>query len=234
MEVLPSKTVSERRAFSINFGDELPWGSVITGARLDVRVFSGVDPSPRRIFARFISITGPEVVFQVKQGLPGVTYALTLRVAVGAVWYERECLLSVLSDFADTGPLFPVALSVTSMPYAQIYYSNISCSISLGAGTLTGVVTHAHLDNAFIDVSIQPQVGALYIPTVYTGNTDYLSVSIQPITGTLVIPIVPAGSLANASVSISPNNGRVFLSIKAKVNDTASVQITLGTGTLTS
>ena len=84
--ILPAKLVNERLMFLIDYGDELPWGSIITRAKITVTVSSGEDPTPQKVFSQVWDIDGTIVTYQVRNGLPGVVYDLNTAVQVSGEW----------------------------------------------------------------------------------------------------------------------------------------------------
>ncbi len=226
MNILPSKTVSERRTFTANFGDELPWDPVITFVKIDVRVFSGVDPKPRDIFARIVTITGPEVVYQVKKGLPGVIYCITVSVTVGGVVYSKDYNLAVLTDQADTGGLFPVQQSVTSEPYPQIYKDAVVTTlVPLSGSSVTRIVFHANMQSGSYTAFLRPTGGQVRSITLTTYPVVEDSVAfLVPTGGSIEFP--PRGFVyEKASAVLRPIDGSVTAVPKGFVDDTASATL---------
>ena len=135
--------------------------------------------------------------------MPGVTYALTLRVAVGATWYEREMLLSVLTDKADTGPLFPVALSVTSTPYARIYKDNVFVGLVPldGAGAeIRRIVIPVTVQSDHIAYSLTPLGGFIREPIVpVTVDPDHIVYSLIPAAGEIRLARISANWIRSIS-----------------------------------
>lgn len=207
--ILPSKFVSERIMFTVDFGDRLPWGSVVTLAKIIVEVFSGVDTVPQRVFSQVYSIDGTKVTFQVKAGLAGVIYNLITAVQVATKWYYFEMKLAVLPDSANLAPLYPLTRVFTSLPYVQFTKDEVVPSVFPTGGLLLVVLYKHPMQPDNVNTSLIPTGGDLFVKPV-PPFIDKVDTSLLPTNGALLIP--PIGNFFDkVNTSIVPTNGALFL-----------------------
>lgn len=235
--ILPSKLVNERIMFTIDYGDRLAWGSVITQARIIVEVFSGVDTSPQQVFAQVYAIEGTNVTYQVQLGLPGVIYTLIIAVEVLSTWTYYEVKLAVLPDLSDaeatrvTDALYPLTRVLTSLPYVQFVKEETNLSV-VPTGGLMLVLLYLHtVQPDKVDIQIVPTGGDLFVkPLPYV--IDKVNLSILPTNGALLIP--PLRYLFDKTdLSIVPTNGALKLALKANQDpDDVNVSIVPTNGAL--
>jgi hypothetical protein len=231
MSVLPSKTVTERKMFSVDFGDILPWNPVITFARMQVSVFSGVDPAPQQVFWKVVSITGTTVVFQVRLGLVGVVYRLNCQVEVGGQWYDKEVNLAIREDFADVSGLYPFTRFFTSRPYAQQLQSDqINASLLITSGDLDTLLLSADLEDDELLATLIPLDGALFNSTP-PGVFDEVDAVITLTSGVLKEP--PRGDVRDRiDAVIFPSSGLMFNGPQGLLVDEVDATLTITSGTL--
>lgn len=199
MLTLPSKLASERIQFTIDYSDMLPWGAVISSARLIVTVSSGVDALPQQVFWKIVSIIGNKVTYRVRLGTPGVIYLLTFGAYAGAVWYEKARKLAILLDYANIAALYPFTRIFTSLPYgAEIVGINYSEAVAFLGGELKSIGL-GYLPNDS-DTEITALVGGLLRETP-TGNVVESSNSIPTLVGGL-LQAVATGNVVESSNSI--------------------------------
>ena len=97
--IVPSKAVSETIEVLFNFQDQMPFGTVISGANVTATVFSGVDPDPMAIINGVPALVeGFNIKQEITAGLAGVTYILVCSVAVsGGLVLTKEAYLAVIA-----------------------------------------------------------------------------------------------------------------------------------------
>ncbi len=164
MNTLPIKLVNERLMFTIDYGDKLPWGSVITLAAITVEVFSGEDAHPQRVFSQVWEINGTAVTFQVRQGLPGVIYSLQTKVKFNDDWLYRDLKLAVMPDHGDVGALYPLTRIFTSLPYVQLVQDSVESVVSPVNGFLVRLLYDATTQPDNVDIGMLPVDGDLFEP----------------------------------------------------------------------
>jgi hypothetical protein len=231
MRVLPSKTVTERRMFSVDFGDILPWAPTITFARMRVTALSGEDDTPQQVFWKVVSITGTVVTFQVRLGLPGVIYQLKCEVEVGGEWYDRDIKLAILPDFADVSGLYPITATFVSMPYAiQAEPDNLAVGFFPESGELDTVLLEALTEPDDLLLGFFPDSGELFI----LGNPEFvddLNVTMIPVSGFLASP--PSGTFKdNLNLTFFPTNGVLLNPPIGDVKDNLSITFAPSSGSL--
>lgn len=170
MEALPSKSETERIIFAVDYGDELSVGSILSSAWIYVSVHSGDDDNPKRVYRRVFARIGTLVLYQVGGGLPGVVYNLETSITSGDLALTRNFKLAILPDSVDTGELYPLTRSVTTHPYAQIYYDLPIVTFENISGILKTVVVKGYLPDEFVICGMAPTGGSLYLPG--TGTID--------------------------------------------------------------
>lgn len=194
MEALPSKSESERIIFAVDYGDDLPLGSILTSAWIYVSVHSGIDENPKRLYRRVFARIGTLVLYQVGAGIPGVVYNLETVITSGDIQIARNFKLAITPDAADTGNLYPLTRSVTTQPYAQIYYDATVSSLVSIFGELTTVVVEGVLPTDSLSIGMRPIGGSLLLP-----GTGLMAPSIME--GTLlayggILKLPPSGTVA--------------------------------------
>lgn len=210
MYLLPTKSVTERLTIVANFADEIPWESTISEVSAEVKVASGIDPTPQKVFWRYSTITGPEVTFQVRAGLPGVIYVVKIGAKVGTSWYFREAKLAVIKDFADGPALFTPTTIVTSHPYPQIWYDQTTSEmIPLRGGRLHVTLIESNLADDRTNPIFRFREGQLFEvpPPEFIDKTSSLAF---PASGKLFIP--PPGTLdpSKTDVLVRPQTGKMY------------------------
>jgi hypothetical protein len=103
IQVLESKLVPEDVNISFDFLSRLKIGETVGTAACVMSVLSGIDANPAAMLSGLPSISGSIVSQKVIDGLPGVTYILSIsiRTSLNNV-YVTEGKLSVLSSNAAT------------------------------------------------------------------------------------------------------------------------------------
>lgn len=138
--ILPTKFENERIMFTIDYGDMLPWGSVVELAKITVEVSSGNDPYPQRVFSQIWDIEGTIVTYQVRRGVPGVIYRLLTAVLVAGNWIYKEVRLAIAPDHGDVGSLYPLTRILTTHPYIQYYDTPLVSFLSAAGGELRTIL----------------------------------------------------------------------------------------------
>ena len=152
--ILPAKLVNERLMFVIDYGDKLPWGSVITLAKITVDVSSGTDPSPQRVFSQTWDIDGTKVTYQVRQGLPGVIYNLNTAVHVAGEWLHMTMKLAVMPDSGDVGALYPLTRIFTSLPYYQYIQDGLDFDVAFVDAFTQGIFVAYTVPAESLDIDL--------------------------------------------------------------------------------
>lgn len=247
--ILPAKLVNERLMFLIDYGDKLPWGSVVTGAKIEVTVSSGEDTTPQKVFSQVWDIDGTIVTYQVRNGLPGVVYDLNTAVQVSGEWLYMTVKLAVLPDSGDVGALYPLTRVFTSLPYVQLMTDEISQSLEPTSGVLVQVLYESDLQPDNVDISMTPNGGELIPPA--TGKfldevtlsaatpTDgdlftpppaiadpgacVSDVALEPSTGILAIPPLGNIQIEEIDLVLVPTGGTLSTSINPDWADVASL-----------
>lgn len=230
MRVLPSKTVAERRMFSVDFGDILPWAPTITFARMRVSVFSGTDGTPQQVFWKVISITGTVVIFQVRLGTPGVIYSLKCEVEVNGKWYDRDVKLAILTDFADVSGLYPFTQIFTSGPYAIEWFDEVNVDLAVVSGILDTLLVEAEMEGDDVNVTFAAVSGALFAsqpPEII----DNVNVTLTPMSGTIKVP--PNGTIVDrVDVTMFPQVGTLKPGPQGLMSDEIDVTMIPMSGSL--
>lgn len=230
--ILPAKLVNERLMFLIDYGDKLPWGSVVTGAKIEVTVSSGEDTTPQKVFSQVWGIDGTIVTYQVRNGLPGVVYDLNTAVQVSGEWLYMTVKLAVLPDSGDVGALYPLTRVFTSLPYVQLMTDEISQGMEPTSGVLVQILYESELQPDNVDLTMEPTGGDLLIPppgetfsesemgliptdgdlfTPPTANIDpnsaVVDLALEPSTGILAVPPLGNIQVELVNVGLSPTGG---------------------------
>lgn len=113
--IIPSKLVQERITVEFDFLDELEWGDTLSLAETTVTVLSGIDPNPEVMVILQPVITGNSVLQQVRLGLPGVIYSIsiTCTTSTGKL-IKKSVKVAVLPSTA-----------ITPLPFGTYYTSSV-------------------------------------------------------------------------------------------------------------
>lgn len=226
----PTKLVNERISLSVPFGDEIPWGLVITRANVTVTVFSGTDPYPQRVFWRATSLDNCSVVLQFRQGVSGVIYNVLVEAIAGEIPYSKSFCLAILPDSAELPDLFPLTRILTSHPYVQTFNDSGDISFEVTGGTLTLVVKHGVVasDLTTLSLSVAPSALILYIPPKFIDLTTY---SLTIVGGTLALP--PHGQFKdNTTFSLTVKDGTILIPPLGQFKDNTTLSLTVTPSTL--
>lgn len=227
--ILPAKLVNERLMFVIDYGDKLPWGSVITLAKITVDVSSGTDPNPQRVFSQTWDIDGTKVTYQVQQGLPGVIYNLNTAVHVAGEWLSVTMKLAVMPDQGSVGALYPLTRVFTSHPYPQIFYDNSIETVEFLGGLLKEQAA-GYLEDDALTEFLELMGGALVEvlpPEIIDNATEVLTLE----GGSLVVP--PIGNIVDKETEIITLEGGLLKVVPTgEILDNSTETLSLQGGSL--
>lgn len=186
--ILPTKFENERIMFTIDYGDMLPWGSVVELAKITVEVSSGDDPVPQRVFSQTWDIDGTIVTYQVRRGVPGVIYRLLTAVMVAGDWVYKEVKLAVIPDHGDVGSLYPLTRVFTSLPYVQQLVDSVEHSINPIQGYIVQLLFESNSQPSNVDQLLEVIGGDLKDPPLGDAE-DLLDQLLEASSGVLTNPI---------------------------------------------
>lgn len=120
--VYASKYRQEIISLVWDFQEQLTLGDSINYAAVDVIVSSGTDSNPSEMILGFPVITGTVISQQIRRGIPGTIYTITITAGtVGGDYFEDVCYLAILPRL---GPL-----DVTIWETTQLYSLDSSDSM---------------------------------------------------------------------------------------------------------
>lgn len=214
--ILPTKFENERIMFTIDYGDMLPWGSVVELAKITVEVSSGNDPYPQRVFSQTWDIEGTIVTYQVRRGIPGVIYRLLTAVLVAGDWVYREVKLAIVPDHGDVGSLYPLTRIFTSLLYVQLIVEETIQTVFPTDGLLIRLLYDSAMQPDNVNQSLIPIDGDLFeVPP--PEFVDDINQNLIPSNGDLKVP--PLGELQdNVEPTLIPTGGEL------KVPPTGTIQ----------
>lgn len=134
----PSKLVSERISLTFNFSDEMEWGEAILSAVVTVKVLSGTDPAPERLFYNIKDITEQTVIIQIQNGVAGTLYTVTVTAVAALHSYDKYVHVAALPDQAELPQVF--ATFLTSRPYPVYLEDGMSSEALISDGNLTRLI----------------------------------------------------------------------------------------------
>ena len=169
--ILPAKFEHERIMFVIDYGDIIPWGSVIDRAKITVEVSSGDDPHPQRVFSQVWSVDGSIVTYQVRNGVVGVIYNLMTGVQIDGEWIYKQIKLAIVPDQVDVGSLYPLTRFFTSLPYYQYTDDSLEIGLTFDDAFTRGIFQSYTVPPESIDLALE-FVEAATRPVYWTYNLD--------------------------------------------------------------
>lgn len=206
--ILPAKLVNERLMFLIDYGDKLPWGSVITRAKITVTVSSGEDTTPQKVFSQVWDIDGTIVTYQVRNGLPGVVYDLNTAVQVSGEWLYMTVKLAVLPDSGDVGALYPLTRVFTSLPYVQLIVEETTQTVFPTDGLLIRLLYDSVVQPDNVNQSLIPTNGDLFeVPP--PEFVDAINQNLIPSNGDLKDPPLSELQDDNVEPTLIPTGGQL-------------------------
>lgn len=98
-EQFPSKNSAAQISYPFEFGDQLLFGEVITGAIVVASLYTGEDPTPNNIVSGPVTVDGTEVSQLIIDGVPGNIYYLlcTCNTSLTHV-YTKDAYLAIVDQ----------------------------------------------------------------------------------------------------------------------------------------
>lgn len=211
-QILPLKLVPERITVRFNFLDVLEWGEVLTLALSELDVVSGQDPDPDLMLRLqpVISGDGAEVSQQLRLGVAGVLYRVTIEATTSfGRTLVKSANLAVLPSDAITPLPFGVYYSSDLYPIDVVEGFDSSLTsreidiVTAGVDSFrsTLAITWGNISNGFvaysmlpegIDASITLTTGTLAVMFIVYSNwpPEGINSTFVPTTGTITAILI--------------------------------------------